>query len=168
MRIERVWAMPSFETFSIKPISELLDEEMGEGVWIDPFARNSKRATITNDLDPSTTASYHMDALEFMQMFEDESIDGMLFDPPYSSRQVTECYNKLGLSVDMTTTSARFWSRIKKEVGRVVKPGGKVISFGWNTGGIGMTNGFDIERILLVPHGGHHYDTLVTVERKRS
>ena len=48
-----------------------------------------------------------------------------------------------------------------------MKPGGKVISFGWNSGGIGKTNGFEIQRILLVPHGGPHHDTIVTVEIKR-
>lgn len=41
-----------------------------------------------------------------------------------------------------------------------------VITFGWNSGGIGKTNGFEIEQILLVPHGGWHNDTICTVERK--
>jgi hypothetical protein len=31
---------------------------------------------------------------------------------------------------------------------------------------MGKTNGFEIEEILLVPHGGWHNDTIVTVERK--
>ena len=43
---------------------------------------------------------------------------------------------------------------------------GKVVSFGWNSGGIGMKYGFKIDRILLVPHGGSHNDTIVTVETK--
>lgn len=45
--------------------------------------------------------------------------------------------------------------------------GGKVITFGWNSGGIGKTNGFEISRILLVPHGGWHNDTICTVEIKK-
>lgn len=44
--------------------------------------------------------------------------------------------------------------------------GGKVISFGWNSCGIGKTRGFEIERILIVCHGGHHNDTICTVEKK--
>lgn len=47
-----------------------------------------------------------------------------------------------------------------------MKVGGKVISFGWNSGGIGMKYGFEIERILLVAHGGWHNDTICTIERK--
>ena len=43
---------------------------------------------------------------------------------------------------------------------------GKVISFGWNTAGIGKTRGFEIKRTLIVPHGGSKNDTLCTVEIK--
>ena len=42
----------------------------------------------------------------------------------------------------------------------------KVITFGWNSGGIGKKYGFEIIRILLVPHGGWHNDTICTVEVK--
>ncbi len=90
MRFNRVWSMPSKNTFSIKPIKELIEEEKTEGKWANQ----------------------------------------------------------------------------KKEIARIVKVGGKVISFGWNSGGIGKKYGFEITRILLVPHGGHHNDTIVTVEEK--
>jgi hypothetical protein PPSC2_p0296 len=59
-----------------------------------------------------------------------------------------------------------FWGDQKKEFFRIVKKGGKVISFGWNSGGIGKSNGFKITKILLVPHGGWHNDTICTVEEK--
>lgn len=36
----------------------------------------------------------------------------------------------------------------------------------WNSGGFGKNLGFEMIEILLVPHGGHHNDTIVTVERK--
>lgn len=38
MRIERVWAMPNKWTFTIKPIKQLLLEEVVDGMWCDPFA----------------------------------------------------------------------------------------------------------------------------------
>lgn len=34
------------------------------------------------------------------------------------------------------------------------KKDGIVITCGWNSGGIGKTNGFEIVEILLVPQGG--------------
>lgn len=66
----------------------------------------------------------------------------------------------------MTTTQSSYWSNQKKEIGRIVKKEGIVICCGWNTGGIGENNGFEIIEILLVPHGGWHNDTIVTVCKK--
>lgn len=166
MRIEREWAMPNKNTFSIKPINKLLKEEITEGMWIDPFANSNKFANITNDLNSEFDTDYHLDALDFLKLFNENSVDGVLYDPPYSPRQVSECYNSVGFNVTQETTRASFWGNQKKEISRIVKPGGKVISFGWNSGGIGEKYGFTIERILLVPHGGHHNDTICTVERK--
>lgn len=169
IRFERVWAMPNAATFSIKPIAQLINEEkLPDTYWVDPFARGSKIAALTNDLDPQWDTSYHMDALEFLRMLDSESVDGVLYDPPYSTRQVSEHYKAAGKSVTKETTQASFWGNIKKEIARIVRVGGKVISFGWNSGGVGMSLGFAIKRILLVPHGGHHNDTIVTVEVKES
>lgn len=64
------------------------------------------------------------------------------------------------------TTQSSFWSNQKKEIARIVKKGGKVITFGWNSGGIGKSYGFEITKILLVPHGGWHNDTICVVEEK--
>ena len=49
---------------------------------------------------------------------------------------------------------------------RKIKIGGLAISCGWNTNGVGKTRGFRMIEILIVPHGGGHNDTLVTVEEK--
>ena len=167
MIMNREWAMPSKNTFSIKPIEELIQRYIA-GKSIDPFANESRMATITNDLDPKYNTMYNMDAIEFLQMFDGDSIDTVLFDPPYSPRQVSECYKSLNMTVDMTTTQSSFWSKMKKEVARITKPNGIVISFGWNSGGIGKTLGFEIVEILIVAHGGMHNDTIVTVEKKLS
>jgi len=158
--------MPNRNTFRIKPIAELLKDEVGEGLWIDPFCGENSPARITNDLNPMIKADYNVDAIEFLKMFDDESVDGVLYDPPYSVRQVAECYKRVGFPVTQETTRANFWSDTKKEIARIVKPGGKVISFGWNSGGIGKVLGFEITRILLIPHGGIHNDTICVVERK--
>lgn len=165
--IERYWAMPNKKTFSIKPIKDLLFEEISDGLWIDPFANTNKLAKITNDLSKEFDTDYHLDALDFLKMFDSNSVDGILYDPPYSPRQVSECYNNVGFNVTWDTTKASFWGNHKKEISRILKKNGKVITFGWNSGGIGMSNGFEIKRILLVPHGGWHNDTICTVEIKK-
>ena len=126
MQINRKWCMPNKNTFDIKPIKEVIDKYMVEGVIIDPFANKNKIATITNDLDEQYDTNYHMDATDFLKMFEDNSVDMVLYDPPYSPRQVSECYKKLGKTVNMQTTQASYWSNQKKEIGRILKPNGIV------------------------------------------
>lgn len=166
MKISKAWAMPNSNTFSIKPIRELIDR-YNFGLSIDPFANNSKLATITNDLDEQYSTDYYYDALVFLNSFSENSIDTVLYDPPYSPRQVSECYKKLGKTVDMETTQASYWAKQKEAIGRIVKPNGIVITCSWNSGGIGKKYGFEIQEILLVAHGGWHNDTIVVVERKQ-
>lgn len=158
--------MPNRWTFKIKPIADLLREEMDGGIWVDPFAGEHSPANITNDLNPERPTMYHMDAIDFLRTFEDDSVDGVLYDPPYSQRQVKECYDGIqgGLKWDGRMT---FWSESKNEVARIVKSTGKVICFGWNSMGLGEKRGFKMQRILLVPHGGSRNDTICTVEVKQ-
>lgn len=90
----------------------------------------------------------------------------MLYDPPYSPRQVSECYHHYGKKVTVLDTSARWRKQHLDQIQRILKLGGKAICFGWNTNGVGKTRGFELKRILIVAHGGSHNDTLVTVEKK--
>lgn len=171
MKITRAWAMPNKNTFSIKPIKELISRYGFDAeplTFIDPFARDSifKKYCISNDLDPEFGTDYNMDALEFVKMFGTEEVHGALFDPPYSPRQVSECYKALDKTVNMQTTQSSFWGNMKKEIGRVLTPDGVCITCGWNSGGIGKSNGMEIVEVLIVAHGGWHNDTIVTVERK--
>lgn len=165
----RVWEMPNSNTFDIKCISRLIHKYHKQGIEsIDPFANKNRIAKITNDLDPEMNAEFCMDALDFLKQFKTGSIDFVFYDPPYSPRQVSECYKRLGKSVNMETTQSSFWGNLKKEIARVTKSNGIVISFGWNSNGIGIKNGFKLLEILLVSHGGQHNDTICTVEQKHS
>jgi hypothetical protein len=167
MKITREWAMPNKNTFSIKPITELINRYNSHDLYsIDPFANQNRLATKTNDLDPQFDTDHHLEATDFLDMFNSESVDLVFFDPPYSPTQVVQCYKKLGRTVDTTSTSMSYWGNLKDEVARVVKVGGVVISCGWNTNGIGKKRGFEIIEILLVAHGGGRHDTNITVDKK--
>lgn len=145
MKINRIWAMPNHKTFSIKPIKELLKRTVGDN-YIDPFPYPFKK-----------------DALEYLKTFDNNSITKFVFDPPYSPRQLKEMYGNVGLAYN---TKSSYWSGLKKEISRIMKKESIIVSFGWNSGGIGKKYGFEIIEILLVPHGGTHNDTIVTVEKK--
>lgn len=165
--ISRQWAMPSRWTFTIKPIANLLERVVTDTEnWIDPFAGENSPAGETNDLNPAKKVKHHLQAVDFLKLFDDESKTGVLFDPPYSPRQIKEVYDEIGLSLSQVDTQAKFWSQCKDEIARIVAPGGTVVSFGWNSQGMGKTRGFSLVEVLLVPHGGMHNDTIVTVETK--
>lgn len=165
MDIKRIWAMPNKETFRIKPIKELLTRYVGDGKgWIDPFAGWNSPAEITNDLNPESPSIHHKHALDFCDELK-ETYKGVLFDPPYSLRQVKECYDSFGISMTADESRDASFARAKNLLAPKIDE--YAISFGWNSMGFGKNRGFEIVEILLVPHGGHHNDTIVTVERKR-
>ncbi len=167
MIINRIWAMPNSRTFTIKPIKELLNRYITNGmVVVDPFANESKFGTITNDLNPKFDTNYHLDALDFLKQINDNCTDIVLYDPPYSPRQIKECYDGIGITVTADDTKASWRAKHLDEIQRILKPNGICISFGWNTNGVGKKRGFEIIEILIVPHGGSKNDTLCTVERK--
>jgi hypothetical protein len=158
VKIERKWAMPNLWTFTIKPIKELLAEEV-TGLSCDPFAGRNSPADVTNDLVEK--AGSNLDALTFLKGLPDKHFDTVLYDPPYSITQAKKYGSK-------TFCSMKYWADCKNEVARILKDGGKAICFGWTSMGLGKGRGFEMQRILLVPHGGSKNDTIVTVEIKQS
>ncbi len=167
MKISRIWAMPSAWTFTIKPIKELLNRYINDGKdWIDPFAGDNSPAEYTNDIHPDRKARYCLDTEEFCKSYLIQ-FNGVLFDPPYSYRQISEHYKEIGKKVTQLDTSSRFYNKVKNAICDKIKIGGYAISFGWNSNGFGKNRGFEIIEILSVAHGGHHNDTIVTVEKKQ-
>ena len=108
--------MPNHKTFSILPLKKLIHEELGES-YMDPFPYPFKQ-----------------DAIKYLKNVPANSIDNLVFDPPYSSYQLKTKYENAGLSLN-NKYNASYWSNCKKEISRIVKEGGKVISFGWNSNG---------------------------------
>jgi len=162
----RIWEMPNSNTFDIKCIRRLIYKYFKpEFDSIDPFANNSKLAKITNDLNPEMDTDYHLDAVDFMKQYTCNSMDFVFYDPPYSLRQVKECYNHIGKQITTNETNNFRTSHIN-EISRIVRPNGLVMCFGWNSSGIGKIRGFELIEILMVCHGGSHNDTICTVERK--
>jgi len=166
VKISRAFAVPSKWTFTIKPIRQLIYKYVGDGCgWVDPFAGKYSPAEYTNDLNPRMPTKYHMLAEDFCRQLKGK-YRGVLFDPPYSYRQVKECYEGIGLEVHQRDTQSGFYSRVKNLICGKIESGGYAICCGWNSVGFGKNRGFEMVEILLVCHGGLHNDTIVTVERK--
>lgn len=164
--INRAWAMPNKWTFSIQSIRDLLNRYVGSGKgWVDPFAGKCSPAEITNDLNPEMPTMYHLRANDFLKELKDNKFDGILFDPPYNLSQLKECYQSIGIKL-MKEDINYTYSLPKDIAAKKVVMQGYAISCGWNSIGFGKNRGFKIIEILLVCHGGHHNDTIVTVEQK--
>jgi hypothetical protein len=150
--------MPNSDTFSVPPIGKFVKRYLeGSMCSVDPFSRNKRWATHTNDLNPKTEAEHHMDAEEFLKMLETKGVkcDLAILDPPYSPRQISECYKELGITVGMKDTqSALLYQRVRDALAPILAPGAIVLSFGWNTVGMGKRHGCEIIEIQLVSHGG--------------
>ena len=163
--------MPNKYTFKMRCVQELISRYTKDGLgWVDPFCGENSPAEWTNDIDPDKRASSHNDGLIFLKSFPSDLFNGALFDPPYSPEQCLRLYSPVsrkGKRSWGTGGKATYQAECKDEVARIVKPGGIVISFGWDTNGIGKKRGFTVIEVLDICHGACHNDTLITVEQKR-
>lgn len=156
--------MPNRHTFTIKPIRELLARYVGDGLgWADPFAGENSPAEYTNDLSPEKPTTHHLHARDFAKAVRD-GLAGVLWDPPYSPRQIRECYD--GIGIKGPARDFQSLADIKRELTPKIRLNGLAICCGWNSQGFGKSLGFENIEILLVPHGKDHNDTIVTVERR--
>lgn len=171
IEFSRAWAMPNKNTFSIKPIKEFIERvylENQDAVWIDPFCGKNDLADETNDLNPEVKADCHLDVIEYLSHFPNTTRANLFFDPPYSPRQISECYKSVGIKTNMQTTQSSWYADVKDEIARITKKGNVVVSASWNSNGVGMGRGFKLYRQLNVARGGWHNDTIVIAERKVS
>jgi hypothetical protein len=170
MKFSREWVMPNSSTLTMAPAKRLVVSYYERrSISIDPFAQNCRFATHTNDINPNTGAQYHLDALDFLNLLKNRGIlaDIIIFDPPYSLRQVKECYEGVGRQFTVADSQkAVRWNEEKNIINQLLKIGGVVISFGWNSVGMGIERFYEPIEIMLLCHGGAHNDTIIKVERK--
>jgi hypothetical protein len=168
-KMSRAWAMPSAHTFTIKPISEFVHRWLaGLNEVVDPFAGESSPGKYTNDLNPSKPTTHHLEAVDFLALLASNGItaEAVLLDPPYSPRQITECYRGFGRKATTEDTNKTHWKPERDAADKILRRGGVVLSFGWNSSGMGIKRGYSLEEVLLVCHGGGHNDTICLAERK--
>lgn len=161
--------MPNKNTFQVLGIDSFVAKYLKESkVSVDPFSNGKQYATYTNDLNEKADSQFHLEALEFLRRMKEMNVsaDLVFFDPPYSPRQLSECYKSIGRGTTMQDTQGKSWSDWKTAIAQIVPVDGIVLSFGWNTVGMGKKHGFEIVEILLVCHGGMHNDTICLAEKR--
>ena len=98
--------MPNHRTFEIKPIKEFIIENLGSD-YVDPFPYPFKE-----------------DAITYLKKIKTNSKLSLVFDPPYSQRQLKEMYHHNGIALNHPINNS-YWSNCKKEIARIIKPNGK-------------------------------------------
>ncbi len=93
VRLVRVWDMPHKHTFRIPTVQCLLRRFVkNRAGWADPFSNERSPVEHTNDINPELNTKHHLDAVDFLKLFDPNSLDGVLLDPPYSMHQCTISY----------------------------------------------------------------------------
>jgi hypothetical protein len=163
-RFSTVWAMPSRWTFEIPPIAAFVKRWSENSARIvDPFCGRSTVGTLRNDLAFGGT-----DAVEFVRGVREDGLraDCVIFDPPYSPRQIAECYKSIGRKAGtQDTQNARLYRLVRESLDAILVHGGIALSFGWQSAGFGKN--YCTLEILLVQHGGAHNDTICVAQEKR-
>ena len=133
-----------------------------KGKTLNLFAGKTKLKGIDEtrvDLNKDVPADYYMDAYSFVLMAKEKGwkYDTVVFDPPYNLRKSREKY------FGVYTSELR---KIKTELPSIINTGGTVISYGYDTTGMGRQRGFELIHVCVVNHSGDHNDTLCIIERK--
>lgn len=166
--------MPSADTFSVPPIGEfvqsyLRDCKRAGNLSIDPFSRNKNWCDFTNDLNPKTSAQNHMKAEDWLPILlaQGKRFALAVLDMPYSPRQISECYKEAGLTSGMAETqNSKLYGAVKAALLPLLTPDAVVLSFGWNSAGMGKKHGFEQLEIMLCCHGAAHNDTICLAEKR--
>jgi hypothetical protein len=145
-------------TFSIRPVRTWV-ENVCEGKVLNLFCGPTKLNVneYRVDLDPDVSADSHMDALEFVEGWTGPKFGTTLLDPPYGLRKSMEMYGG--------RISSPF-RRLKDALPRILLRRGLVVTFGYHAVSMGRERGFELERVLLMSHGGAIHDTIASVERR--
>lgn len=152
-------------TFKTRKVREALLPYL-EGRVLNAFAGKTrldahKRGIeeVRNDLNPERDADYHLDAVDLGDEFDEESFDVIVLDPPFDQSQADEHYDGM---------HARDMGAIRKSVGPLVKPGGRIVEFGWNLwGAADYFDRWSREKELLFRRGiPDRQPVLMTVDMK--
>lgn len=79
---------------------------------------------VRNDLDEDRDADLHVDVCEIADHFESESFGTIVYDPPFSQNQANRAYDGQQVGDDALA---------KRQFDELLKPGGRVIQFGFST-----------------------------------
>ena len=139
----------------------------------DPFAREGfvgkLENCISNDLSPEFNTDFNLEFKDFSLLMKtfNKSFDLVVFDPPYSLRQLKEHYDGIGKDLKLWQTH-NMWGVGKTALAECMPVGSITISLGWTTAGFGKKRGFQKKAIHVFEQAAREdrYSLFVVVEEK--
>lgn len=144
------------ELYNLEPFK---NEMRGDIEWIDPYGWD-------RDIADRVNKDRTKDACTYLQGIESKSAEGILWTPPQSPSEIIELYNRMGFKKSKELTQTSYYTKEKKEIGRIVKTGGTVITLSYNSGGVGKKYGFELETVYIIPITGYSNCYYMTIERR--
>jgi hypothetical protein len=155
-----ITAKPNTWTFQNDAVRKFVQERLS-GRVLNLFAGKTKLhhddEIIRVDLDEERDADHYFDAIEVRDRFGGQSFDTVVLDPPFSVQQSRKRYN------------GRYrghFTHVKDEVAKVVRPGGRTLTFGYHSRAMGPSRGFNREELAVFDHGGRFRAMLGVVEQR--
>lgn len=139
----------------------------------DPFAREGFVGKlpncISNDLNPEFDTDYNLEFKDFARVMHMKKMafDLVVFDPPYSLRQLKEHYDGIGKDLKLWQTH-NMWGEGKNMLAHHMPVGSVVISLGWTTYGFGRKRGFQKKAVHVLEQTAREdrYSLFVVIEEK--
>ena len=144
-------------TFEQPKLKEWIERRCN-GKVLNLFAGKTKlkvdefRVDASNEFSPNIVS----DGYDFVKNTK-MKFDTIILDPPYNLRKSREKYD--GKYIGSFT-------KIKNILKNILNDGGKIITLGYDSVGMGVGRGFEKIDICLICHNGDHNDTICTVETK--
>lgn len=177
MEIKYIQTPPKRYTFEMKKVKEWT-ELNSKGLVLNLFAGKTKlnlneiRVDINKEM---TKIDYIMDSFSFINFWIEEKndkFDTIILDPPYSLRKAREKYD---ISMKNSNPNVNVHNKkmigsftiIKNVISNILAPEGRVLTFGYNSTGLGNARGFKKTKLLLINHFGDYDDTMGIIEEQK-
>jgi len=151
---------PNRWTFQSDKIRQWVEKRL-RGRTLNGCAGKTKLANdheiVRNDIDEQRDADLHVDVCQIAGELEHESFGTIVYDPPFSQYQSQRTYN--GKEVGDSALA-------KRQFDALLKPGGRVIQFGFTTTCMPMSLGYERMEVAVWNTLGQMNDYLSTIDKK--
>lgn len=132
LELEYHTVQPNRWTFQSRTIREWVEQRL-QGRVLNACAGKTNLAhdheIVRNDIDEDRDADMHVDVCEIAAEFEVASFDTIVYDPPFSENQASRAYEL----EDGQEVIAGNDAVAKRQFHKLLRPGGRVIQFGYTT-----------------------------------